>query len=85
MVALTLSFSIFLVLSDKFFKPIYGEDPPASVKKRFRDEIDRLYKVLDGQLEKQGKAGSKYIVLDRLTIVDIAFFGWVGIAEAFGM
>jgi len=79
-------FLIFLIfITDKFFKPIYGEEAPDSVKKRFRDEVERLYQVLNSQLERQEKAGSKFIVLDRLTIADIAFFGWVGIASAFGM
>ncbi|CAD6928631.1 unnamed protein product [Tilletia controversa] len=48
---------------------------------RYRDETDRLYKVLDGQLARQAEAGSQYIVHDRITIADFAFYGWVHIVS----
>lgn len=66
---------------DRYFKATYGEDPSDLVKKRFRDEIARIYKVLDGQLEQQKSANSEFIVLNRMTVVDIAFYGWVSMAD----
>lgn len=41
---------------------------------RYQAETRRLYSVLNDHLQKHG---SKYLVGDKLTIADIANFGWV--------
>ncbi|KAK0519456.1 hypothetical protein OC834_007373 [Tilletia horrida] len=58
-----------------------GVAPQPEVLKRYQDETDRVYKVLDGQLARQAEAGSDYIALDRVTIADFAFAGWVYICS----
>ncbi|CAD6890571.1 unnamed protein product [Tilletia controversa] len=62
-----------------YFESASGVKAQPEMLKRFRDETDRLYKILDGQLARQAKAGSQYIVHDRITIADFAFYGWVRI------
>lgn len=73
------------VYMDRYFEKTYGEAPSDAVKKRFRDECDRLYKVFDGQLERQKAQGSDWVVLDRMTNADISYFGWVCLAGFVGM
>ncbi|KAK0519455.1 hypothetical protein OC834_007372 [Tilletia horrida] len=62
-----------------YFESASGVKAQPEVLKRYRDETDRLYKVLDEQLARQSKAGSAFIALDRVTIADFAFAGWVHI------
>ncbi|KAK0544952.1 hypothetical protein OC846_005861 [Tilletia horrida] len=62
-----------------YFKNANGVDAQPEMITRFRNETDRLYKVLDAQLARQAQAGSAYIVHDRITIADFAFYGWVKI------
>lgn len=73
------------VYMTKHFQRIYGEAPSDAVKKRFTDERERLYKVLEGQLERQKAQDSDWVVLERLTNADISFFGWVSLATLNGM
>ncbi|KAL9937223.1 hypothetical protein V8E36_003632 [Tilletia maclaganii] len=63
-----------------YFENASGVKPQPEVLQRYQDETDRLYKVLDAQLARQAQAGfTNSIVLDRLTIADFAFYGWVHI------
>ncbi|KAE8213020.1 hypothetical protein CF327_g3412 [Tilletia walkeri] len=62
-----------------YFEDVSGVKAQPEMLERFRNETDRLYKILDEQLARQSKAGSKYIVHDRITIADFAFYGWVHI------
>ncbi|KAK6344666.1 hypothetical protein TWF718_006624 [Orbilia javanica] len=54
----------------------YGENTPDHVKTRFRNEVRRIYGVLNTHLEEQKAKGSDWIVGDRMTIADIAWVPW---------
>ncbi|KAF3925205.1 Glutathione-S-transferase [Dactylellina cionopaga] len=54
----------------------YKEKAPDHILTRFREEITRIYGILDAQLEKQKNKGSDWIVTDRLTIADVAWITW---------
>ncbi|EWC43576.1 hypothetical protein DRE_01463 [Drechslerella stenobrocha 248] len=58
-----------------YHKAVYGEAPD-HVAQRFRNEMHRVYSVVETQLEKQKANGSDWLVTDRLTIVDIAWITW---------
>lgn len=45
--------------------------------KRYTDETHRIYGVLEGHLKEGNK---KYLVGDRLTVADIAYYPWMRIA-----
>ncbi|KAK6496937.1 glutathione S- transferase, nitrogen catabolite repression regulator [Arthrobotrys musiformis] len=57
----------------------YGAQAPDHILMRFKNEVDRIYGVLNTQLEKQKAKGSGWIVTDRMTIVDLAWAPWAGL------
>ncbi|TIA94369.1 hypothetical protein E3P81_00118 [Wallemia ichthyophaga] len=60
-----------------FWKSVTGEDPPPLVIKRYENECYRVFSVLEGQSIRQKAAGSDFIALDRYTVADISFHGWL--------
>ncbi|OZJ02545.1 hypothetical protein BZG36_04509 [Bifiguratus adelaidae] len=63
-----------------FHEQTSGEKPSDVILDRYRNETFRLYDVLEQRLEKQEQKGSEFIALDRYTIADMAFYGWLHIA-----
>ncbi|KAK6522902.1 hypothetical protein TWF281_002329 [Arthrobotrys megalospora] len=70
---------------DKLHKAKYGEQAPEHVTVRFKNEVRRIYGVLNTQLEKQSAKGSDWIVADRLTIADVAWIAWSRVVSAVGL
>jgi len=68
-----------------FHKKQWGVDAPQDVIDRYKNETQRLWNVLEVQLQKQKERGSSWLVLDRITIADISFYAWLNIAGATGM
>jgi len=68
-----------------FHEKVWNTKPTDDVIDRYKNESKRLYGVLEVQLEKQKKAGSDWLVLDRFTIADIAFYPWAKIAVFAGL
>lgn len=60
-----------------FWKNATGEFPPPLVVKRYENECYRVFSVLEGQLIRQKAVGSNFLALDRYTIADISFHGWL--------
>ena len=54
-----------------------GEQADSKVVNRYRNEVDRLYGVLEEILRRQKAKGSEYIALDRATIADYALIPWI--------
>ncbi|GAA5987236.1 hypothetical protein JCM10908_001871 [Rhodotorula pacifica] len=50
----------------------YAEVPQPIAEKRYRDEVERLYKVLDTHLE-----GREYLVGDKLSYADVCAQPWI--------
>ncbi|KAK6539229.1 hypothetical protein TWF694_009470 [Orbilia ellipsospora] len=75
----------FWFIHDRLHFAKYGEKAPEHVVTRFKDEVKRIYGVLNTHLQKQKEKGSGYIVGDRLTIADIAWFPWSKFASGTGL
>ncbi|HWA18577.1 MAG TPA: glutathione S-transferase N-terminal domain-containing protein [Devosia sp.] len=67
------------------FGPLLGQkehfigkdrEPIPYAVKRYTDETQRLYGVLDGQLSRQAARGIDFVAGDGFSIADIAIFGW---------
>lgn len=54
---------------------VYAPEKIPYAIKRYADETHRLFRVLDGQLERQFAAGHEYVAGDY-SIADIAIFDW---------
>jgi GST-like protein len=67
------------------FGPLLGQkehfiskdrEPVPYAIKRYSDETQRLYGVLDGQLSRQRARGINFVAGNDFSIADIAIFGW---------
>jgi len=68
-----------------FHEKVWNVKPSQDVIDRYKNESERLYGVLEIQLEKQKAKGQDWLVLDRFTIADIAFYTWGKIAPMAGI
>ncbi|EPS40632.1 hypothetical protein H072_5488 [Dactylellina haptotyla CBS 200.50] len=70
---------------DRLHYAKYGERAPDHVITRFKEEVKRVYGVLNTQLERQKAKGSGWIISDRLTIADVAWLPWSRSSPAIGI
>ena len=71
-----------LYFAKAYWKAAYGEDPPRMVEVRFRNELDRVFRVYEKRLQHQAEKFGEdkaFLAFDHPSIADYSAFGWLGI------
>ena len=69
-----------LFFSKMFWPSTFNENAPENVIKRFRTELDRVFRVYERRLKHQASMYGEdraFLALDRPTIADFSALGWI--------
>lgn len=70
-----------LYFAKVYWKSAYNEDPSPVVLNRFKNELDRVFRVYEHRLQHQASLYGEdkaFLAFDRPTIADYSALGWLG-------